>query len=66
MGNGNCTVICGAVSQLRNKGYGREDVLELFRFMDWLLYLPDELARQLTQQLMEYEAAMITPYILPV
>jgi hypothetical protein len=54
------------VSQLRNKGYGREDVLELFRFMDWLLYLPDELARQLTQQLMEYEAAMITPYILPV
>ncbi len=51
------------VKGLHDKGYGREDVLELFRFMDWLLYLPDELARQFTQQLTEYEAAMSKPYI---
>ena len=38
-------------------------MLELFRFIDWLLYLPKALARQFTQQLIEYEAAMSTPYI---
>ena len=51
------------VKGLYDKGYGREDVLELFRFIDWLLHLPDELARQFTQQLIDYEAAMSTPYI---
>ena len=51
------------VKRLYEKGYNREDVLELFRFLDWLLYLPPELHQQFTQQLSDYEAAMSTPYI---
>ena len=35
------------VKRLYEKGYARDDVLELFRFIDWLLALP-----------LEYEAAM--------
>lgn len=51
------------VKALYGKGYSRQDVLELFRFVDWLLYLPDDLAQSFTQQLIEYEATMSTPYI---
>ena len=51
------------VKRLYEKGYGREDVLELFRFIDWLLYLPDELEQRFADQLSEYEATMSTPYI---
>ena len=38
-------------------------MLELFRFIGWLLYLPDELERRFADQLSEYEATMSTPYI---
>jgi hypothetical protein len=48
---------------LYGRGYERDDILELFRFIDWLLHLPEELAKKFTQQLIEYEAAMSTPYI---
>ena len=51
------------VKSLYDKGYNRDDVLELFRFIDWLLHLPEASAKQFTQQLIEYEAAMSTPYI---
>jgi hypothetical protein len=30
------------VRELYQRGYEREEVLELFRFVDWLLVLPDE------------------------
>ena len=39
------------------------DILELFRFIDWLLYLPPELDQQFNEQLHEFEAQMSTPYI---
>lgn len=51
------------VKRLYEKGYGREDVLELFRFIDWLLSLPEELEQRFADQLSEYEATMSTPYI---
>lgn len=51
------------VKRLYEKGYGREDILELFRFIDWLLALPITLEQQFTQQLSDYEASMSTPYI---
>ena len=31
------------VKRLYEKGYERRDIVELFRFIDWLLRLPDEL-----------------------
>jgi hypothetical protein len=41
------------VKGLYEKGYSREDVLELFRFIDWLLVLPEELGRRFQDQLIE-------------
>ena len=51
------------VKTLYERGYSRQDILELFHFIDWLLYLPNELAQTFTQRLIEYEATMSTPYI---
>ena len=51
------------VKRLYEKGYNREDVLELFRFIDWLLALPAPLEQRFQEQLADYEAAMSTPYI---
>lgn len=51
------------VKQLYERGYQRQDILELFRFIDWLLRLPEELEQQFKLQLSEYEAAMSRPYI---
>jgi len=51
------------VKRLYTIGYSREDILELYRFIDWLLALPDELEHDFRQQLMHYEDAMSTPYI---
>ena len=30
---------------LYRRGWGRDDILELFRFIDWMLRLPEELGR---------------------
>jgi hypothetical protein len=51
------------IRQLYERGYQREDILELFRFIDWLLSLPEELRQRFDEQLHEYEAAMSRPYI---
>jgi hypothetical protein len=51
------------VKGLYEKGYTREDVLELFRFIDWLLVLPEALGRRFQDQLKEYEASMSRPYV---
>ncbi len=39
------------VKRLYTKGFQREDVLELFRFIDWLFALPAALEAQFQQQL---------------
>ena len=51
------------VKRLYEKGYNREDILELFRFIDWLLALPAALEQRFQEQLADYEVAMSTPYI---
>jgi hypothetical protein len=51
------------VKRLYEKGFRREDILELFRFIDWLLVLPQGIDKQFRNELAEYEAAMSTPYI---
>jgi hypothetical protein len=51
------------VKWLYEKGYNRDDILELFRFIDWLLALPAPLEQRFQAQLADYEAAMSTPYI---
>ena len=51
------------VRMLYERGYGREDILELFRFIDWVLDLPEELEEDFTRAVEEYEEAMKMPYV---
>ncbi len=43
------------VRRLYERGYEREDVLELFRFIDWLLVLPEEMTKSFRQRIEEIE-----------
>jgi hypothetical protein len=51
------------VRRLYERGYGRGDILNLFRFIDWVLALPKELDEIFWEQLNEYEEAQRMPYI---
>ena len=44
-------------------GYAREDVLELFRFVDWLLVLPEEMTKSFRQRIEELERESKMEYI---
>jgi hypothetical protein len=50
------------VRELYERGYEREDVLELFRFLDWLLVLPEEMAKSFRQRIEEFEQEPIMKY----
>ena len=45
------------VTGLYERGYSRDDVLELFRFIDWMMALPEELTRQFDDAIEELEEA---------
>jgi len=49
--------------QLYRRGYDREDVLKLFRFMDYVLTLPTELSRQFNGELEKIEEKLNMPYV---
>ncbi len=51
------------VRRLYEGGYARQDVLELFRFIDWLLALPPELERRFNDELMELETEEKMRYV---
>ncbi len=51
------------VRGLYERGYARQDVLELFRFIDWLLRLPEGLEQQLQQTIEAYEEEHKMTYI---
>ena len=51
------------VRRLYEMGYERQDVLELFRLLDWLLRLPPELDIAFHQELGQYEARKGMRYI---
>lgn len=44
-------------------GYGREDVINLFRFIDWMMSLPEEMEEDFWQEIQEYEEAAQVTYI---
>lgn len=48
---------------LYERGYSREDIVELFRFIDWVMVLPEELARSFKQVVRSYEEAQRMRYI---
>lgn len=51
------------VKRLYERGYTREDILELFRFIDWVMVLPEELARGFKEEIRSYEEAQRMQYV---
>jgi hypothetical protein len=51
------------VRGLYERGYTREQILQLFRLIDWFLSLPDELTRSFDEQMARYEEKQKMPYI---
>jgi len=49
--------------RLYEQGYARVDILNLFRFIDWVLGLPEDLEEALWQEIAEYEEAQHMPYV---
>ncbi|MFM8443950.1 MAG: cytosolic protein [Methylococcus sp.] len=51
------------VKSLYQRGWARQDVMELFRVIDWLLQLPESLEDQLWMEVQEHEEAMHMRYV---
>ncbi len=49
--------------QLYGRGYSREDVFELFRLLDWLLTLPEDMERSFRENLSELEQESEMRYV---
>jgi len=49
--------------RLYEKGYGREDVINLFQFIDWVMSLPEELEQQFWREVRNLEEERRMPYI---
>ena len=48
---------------LYKRGYTRQQILELFRFIDWVMELPQELDEAFTKAIHEFEEAKKVQYI---
>jgi len=51
------------VRGLYERGYSRQDVVDLFRFVDWMMALPPELERGSDMALHQYEEERNMPYV---
>ncbi|WP_299492116.1 transposase [Acaryochloris sp. IP29b_bin.137] len=51
------------VKGLYEQGYDREDILELFRFIDWVMTLPAALENQFDDELSAFEEEREMPYV---
>jgi hypothetical protein len=49
--------------RLYEQGYQREDVINLFKFIDWVMSLPAELEQEFQQELSQYEEEKRMPYV---
>ena len=45
------------------RGYSREDILELMRIVDWMIRLPELLEREFREELYAYEEEKRMPYV---
>jgi hypothetical protein len=48
---------------LYEKGFSEKDILNIYRLIDWLMILPEDLTKQFTQDLINYEGEKKMPYI---
>jgi hypothetical protein len=51
------------IRHLYARGYGRQDILNLFRFIDWMMRLPDDLEREWIAQVEQLEAEQRMQYV---
>ncbi len=51
------------IRRLYERGYEKEDVRKLFRFIDWLMRLPDEAEQELWEKVRQYEEVKQMPYV---
>jgi hypothetical protein len=51
------------VKGLFERGLSAEEVRQLFRLIDWMMDLPEELSRQFLQEIHEYQEAKKMPYV---
>lgn len=51
------------VRQLYGQGHEQQDILELFRFIDWVMILPEKLEEQFWQELNRFEERQQMQYI---
>lgn len=49
--------------RLYEQGYEREDIINLFQFVDWIMSLPQELEQQFWQEVIQLEEERRMPYI---
>ena len=52
------------VRLLYGRGYTRQQILEIFRVLDWILQLPRDLELEFTRELMAFEEQAKMPYII--
>ena len=48
---------------LYQRGYGKQDILELFRLIDWMMTLPENLQIQFQRELTNFEEENKMPYV---
>ena len=51
------------IKKLYEKGYARQDILELLRFIDWVMLLPADLERQFIKTAERYEEERTMKYV---
>ena len=49
--------------KLYEQGYKRQDIINLYRFLDWILELPEDLKRAFHEELANYEQEKQMPYV---
>lgn len=56
-------VLMTTLPPLYERGYARQEVVNLFRFIDWVMILPEGLKRAFWDELKQYEEERRMPYI---
>ena len=51
------------VRRLFERGYSREDVVQLFRLIDWMMVLPQELQQEFKEELSRYQEDSQMPFL---
>lgn len=51
------------IHMLYERNYEKDDIVPLFKFIDWLVDLPPELQQQLDNEVYDYERSNVMPYV---